>query len=89
VPETQKGALYPSHLKGTHSLAEEKCLNKICSIIWCYTVFPGGANGKEPACQGRRHKRCRFDPWVRKIPWRRAWQPTPVFLPGEFLIQGA
>ena len=28
-------------------------------------------------------KRCRLDPWVRKIPWRRAWQPTPVFLPGE------
>jgi len=27
--------------------------------------------------------RCRFDPWVRKIPWRRAWQPTPVFLPGK------
>ena len=24
-----------------------------------------------------------FDPWVRKIHWRRAWQPTPVFLPGE------
>ena len=24
-----------------------------------------------------------FDPWVRKIPWRRAWKPTPVFLPGE------
>ena len=24
-----------------------------------------------------------FDPWVRKIPWRRAWQPTPVFMPGE------
>ena len=24
-----------------------------------------------------------FDPWVRKIPWRRKWQPTPVFLPGE------
>ena len=27
--------------------------------------------------------RCGFDPWVRKIPWRREWQPTPVFLPGE------
>ena len=27
--------------------------------------------------------RCWFDPWVRKIPWRRAWQPTPLFLPGE------
>ena len=25
-----------------------------------------------------------FDPWVRKIPWRRKWQPTPVFLPGEY-----
>ena len=28
-------------------------------------------------------KRHRFDPWVRKTPWRRKWQPTPVFLPGE------
>ena len=27
--------------------------------------------------------RCRLDPWVRKIPWRRKWQPTPVFLPGK------
>ena len=45
--------------------------------------FPGGASGKEPTCQSRRHKRLRFDPWVRKIPWRRAWQPTPVLLPGE------
>ena len=25
-----------------------------------------------------------FDPWVRKIPWRRKWHPTPVFLPGKF-----
>ena len=29
------------------------------------------------------HGRPRFDPWVRKIPWRMAWQPTPVFFPGE------
>ena len=28
-------------------------------------------------------RRCRFHLWVRKIPWRRKWQPTPVFLPGE------
>ena len=28
-------------------------------------------------------RRPRFNPWVGKIPWRRAWQPTPVFLPGE------
>ena len=46
------------------------------------TSFPGGVSGKEPACQCR-SKRFRFNPWVRKILWRRAWQPTPVFLPGE------
>ena len=45
--------------------------------------FPGGASGKESACQHRRHKRHGFDPWVGKILWRRAWQSTPVFLPGE------
>ena len=31
----------------------------------------------------KRRERCGFDPWVRKTPWRRAWQPTPVFFPGE------
>ena len=46
--------------------------------------FPGGASGKEPTCQYRRCKKCGFDPWVGKIPWRREWLPTPVFLPGEF-----
>ena len=45
-------------------------------------AFPDGASGKEHSCQCRRHKRCRYDPWVRKIPCRRAWQPTPVFLRG-------
>ena len=38
--------------------------------------FPGGS-GKEPVCHYRRH---RFSPWVSKIPWRRKWQPTPIFL---------
>ena len=28
-------------------------------------------------------RRCGFDPWVEKIPWRREWLPTPVFLPGK------
>ena len=46
--------------------------------------FPAGSSGKEPAHQcRRRHERCGLDPWVGKIPWRKAWQPTPVFLPGE------
>ena len=48
-----------------------------------WTTFSDGASGKEPACQSRRFKRRRFHPWVGKIPWRRAWQPTPVFLPTE------
>ena len=38
---------------------------------------------KESTCWCRRCRRHRFDCWVRKIPWRKAWQPTPVFLPGE------
>ena len=46
--------------------------------------FPGGASGKEPACQCRKLE---FDPWDRKIPWRRVQQPTSVFLPRESLGQ--
>jgi len=41
------------------------------------------AFSKEPAFQGRRLKRHRFDPWVGKIPWRRKQRPTPVFLLGK------
>ena len=56
--------------------------------MFCFTEhllhFPGGTSIKEPACQCRGHKRLGFDPWVGKIPWRRKWQPTPVFSPGEF-----
>ena len=39
------------------------------------------SSSKESACQ---HRRYRFDPWVRKIPWGRPWQPTSVFFPGKF-----
>ena len=42
--------------------------------------FPGGSMAKTP------HSQCRgpgFDPWIGKILWRKAWQPTPVFLPEE------
>ena len=37
-------------------------------------------SGKESTCQCRK---CKFDPWVGKIPWRRKWRPTPVFMPGK------
>ena len=42
--------------------------------------LPRGLSGKEPTFPSRR---CEFDTWVGKIPWRRKWQPTPVFLPGK------
>ena len=49
-----------------------------------YVGFPGSMVVKNlPANAG--DKRCGFDPWVGKIPWRRAWQPTPVLLPEESL----
>ena len=42
--------------------------------------LPWRLSDKEPTCQCRRR---RFHPWVKKSPWRRKWQPTPVFLPGK------
>jgi len=44
----------------------------MCVCVCVYELsFPGGTiSSKEPVCQCRRHKRCRFDPWVGKIPWR-------------------
>ena len=50
--------------------------------------FPRGASGKEPNCQERRLKHG-FDPWFRKIPSRRVWQPTPVLLLAESHGQGS
>ena len=45
--------------------------------------LPQWLSSKESACQCRTHRRCRFDPWVRKIPWRRKRQHTSVFLHGK------
>ena len=54
-------------------------LNKFMPMLG----FPGSTSVEEPTCLCRRHKKLGFDSWVRKILRRRAWQPTPVFLPGE------
>ena len=45
--------------------------------------LPRWLSSNESPCQCRRPKTLGFNPWVRKIPWRRKWQPTPVFLPGK------
>ena len=47
-----------------------------CSEVGC----ADGSDGKDSICNARRPE---FDPWVGKIPCKRASRPTPVFLPGE------
>ena len=54
---------------------------------WFIKGLPRWLSGKESTCQCRRYRRCGFDPKVRKIPWRRKWWPTPVFLHGESIWQ--
>ena len=78
---------------GAPTLHEEENLHIIYSQLSLWVVppylrfqifglngLPWWLSGKESACQCRR---CGFNPWVRKIPWRRKGQPTPVFLPGK------
>ena len=77
---------HPHMIGKNHSFDSMTFVSKVMSLLFnmlSFGAFPGGASGKEPACQCRRHKRCGFNPWVGKIHWRRKWQPTPAFLPGE------
>ena len=55
----------------------------VFGLIFSNRGLPRWLSPKDPACQCRSHGRRGFDPWVRKIPWRRTWQPNPVFLLGE------
>ena len=58
----------------------------VINLLQCGTIEPGlpwWLSGKDSACQCRRCKRHGFNPWFGKIPWRRKWQPTPVFFPGK------
>ena len=66
-------------------LPVKEFLKNILNFNRCiiFVGLTGGAGGKEPACQCRRCKGPGFHPWVGKIPWRRAWQLTPVLLPEE------
>ena len=55
----------------------------IFQVALCGQGFPSGSMGKESSCQCRSRRKHRFAPRVRKIPWRKEWQPTPIFLPRE------
>ena len=67
---------------GVHGVTKSRTwLSDWTELNWTSTIgLPWWLNCKESACHFRR---CRFNHWVRKIPWRKAWQPIPVFLPGE------
>ena len=69
----------------THTMEDQSAIKKEWNNAICGDMDgPTGSlrwfSGKESTCQCRR---CRFHPWVRKIPWRKKWQPTPGFLPGK------
>ena len=53
-------------------------INKVLSSLTYVLGFSGVSDGKESA-----YRRPEFDPWIGKIPWRRKWQPTSLFLPGK------
>ena len=74
-PSSHVGALTPDVYLETEPL--RKCLRSSEVIMG----FPGCASGKESVCQWRICKKCEFDPWVGKIPWRRAWQPSSWEIP--------
>ena len=78
VPTTQPGP-HPRQPGGSSSYSSTPSL--IYIILYIPLGFPSGSDGKESACNVRDPGSI---PWVGKIPWSRAWQPTPVFLPGEF-----
>ena len=67
-----------------------KCLKSFCHAFHSRGWDLGYLMSNELTCQSRRHKRHGFDPWVGNIPWRRARQPTPVFLAWRIpMVRGA
>ena len=58
-------------------------------VYECDRGLPGWLSGQESTCLCRRRRRRGFNPRVGVIPWRRKWQPTPVFLPGNPKDRGA
>ena len=92
----QHDGLLVIHIRGKWNACHDKLMDTFVSshiVIFQWFFFSGPEaraiwlhrwlSGKEPACQFRSHRRRRFHPWFGKIPWRRKWLLTPVFLPGK------
>ena len=73
--------LAPPCLLGAH--IRKDCQLYFLTLVFKYLGLPRWLSSKESTCNEGRCGRPRFDPWVGRIPWRRAWQPTLVFLLGE------
>ena len=69
-----------------HGVAKETDMTERLHFHIHTLGLPWWLSGQESTCQCRRH---RFNSWVRKLPWRRKWQPTSVFLPGKPMDRGA
>ena len=77
APHTYSGPTYRLRRNSSLSLETRALYSSRSSLGALF------ASGKVPTFQCRRHNRCRFDPWVGRIPWKRTRQPTPVLLPRE------
>ena len=69
-----------------HGVVHLKLVQSYMSTVSQSKGFLSGSVSKESTCKAGecpQYKRPSSDPWVRKFPWRRKWQPTPIFLPGE------
>ena len=60
----------------------------LSNLFYISYHIPRWLSGKESACWYRTSRWCGFNPWVRKIPWRKRWQPTPVSFPGKSMDRG-
>ena len=87
--EQQWSLLYPSGRNTTRPQGEVRGASRsqpqpsLLGLKTCACILPRGCKQQQICLRWRRCRRPGLDPWVGKIPWRRKWQPTPVFLPGE------
>ena len=86
----RKPAPHPSRtLCSSSAIRKPGCRHSKCVPKAAFPEIANAAPVVKTRLPCRRHERHGFDPWVGKTPWRRAWQPTPVFLPGESMDRGA
>ena len=82
-PHPSNGITLVQGLSWNHPWISMRLVQRLTHEYTQQAGFPGDPRDKEATWDYRSPGRHRFDPWVRKIPWRRKWHPPPVFLPGK------